>query len=77
MLRNELTVPAPVERAWSVLLDLERVAPWLPGAQLEGGDGTEFAGTMAIRIGPITSRYAGTMRVEEADEAARRAVMRA
>ncbi len=55
-LRNELTVPAPVERAWSVLLDLERVAPCLPGAQLEGGDGPEFAGTMAIRMGPITSR---------------------
>ncbi len=56
ILRNELTVPAPVERAWSVLLDLERVAPCLPGAQLEGGDGPEFAGTMAIRMGPITSR---------------------
>jgi carbon monoxide dehydrogenase subunit G len=76
-LENEFTVGAPVERAWEVMLDMERVAPCLPGAAIESSDGDEHVGTMAIKIGPITSRYRGTVRVLEADEAARRAVMRA
>jgi carbon monoxide dehydrogenase subunit G len=76
-LENEFTVGAPVERAWEVMLDMQRVAPCLPGAAIESSDGDEHVGTMAIRIGPITSRYRGTVRVLEADEAARRAVMRA
>ena len=76
-LRNEFTVPAPVERAWQVLLDLERVAPCLPGAQLSGGDGREFEGQMTIKLGPVTSRYQGTVRIEHADAGAHRAVIRA
>jgi carbon monoxide dehydrogenase subunit G len=76
-LENEFTVGAPVERAWEVMLDMQRVAPCLPGAAIESSDGDEHIGTMAIKIGPITSRYRGTVRVLEADEAARRAVMRA
>ena len=76
-LRNEFTVPAAVELAWEVLLDLERVAPCLPGAQLDRGDGCEYQGRMAIKLGPMTSRYRGTVRIEQADAAGRRAVMRA
>ena len=76
-LENEFTVPAPVEQAWEVLLDVERVAPCLPGAAIEGSEGDEHKGTMTIKIGPITTRYAGTVKIEEADEAAHRAVMRA
>jgi uncharacterized protein len=76
-LENAFTVPAPVDQAWSVLLDVERVAPCLPGAALDGGDGTEFTGTMTIKLGPVTSRYGGTVRIEQADAAARRAVLRA
>jgi carbon monoxide dehydrogenase subunit G len=76
-LENEFTVPAPVEQAWQVLLDVERVAPCLPGAAIEGSDGDEHKGTMTIKIGPITTRYSGIVKIEEADEAARRAVMRA
>ena len=60
-----------------MLLDVERVAPCLPGAAIEGSDGDEHTGTMTIKIGPITARYKGTVKIEEADEAARRAVMRA
>src|SRR5215218_2335846 len=74
-LENAFTVPAPVEQAWAVLLDVERVAPCLPGAALAGGGGSEFSGTMTIKLGPVTSRYDGTVRIEEADEAARRAVL--
>ncbi len=76
-LQNSFTVPTHVERAWEVLLDLERVAPCLPGAELDGGDGREFQGRMAIKIGPVTTRYTGTVRIEQADPDARRAVMRA
>ena len=76
-LENEFTVPAPVDRAWEVLLDLERVAPCLPGATIDGRDGDAHTGTMTVKIGPITARYTGTVRIEESDEEARRAVMRA
>jgi uncharacterized protein len=76
-LENEFTVPAPVDRAWEVLLDLERVAPCLPGAAIEGREGDAHTGTMTVKIGPITARYKGTVKIEEADEDARRAVMRA
>jgi carbon monoxide dehydrogenase subunit G len=76
-LNNQFTVPVGVQRAWEVLLDLERVAPCLPGAQLSGGDGTEFQGQMTIKLGPVTSRYQGTVNIEQADADTRRAVMRA
>ena len=52
-LHNEFTVPVPVDRAWEVLLDLERVAPCLPGAQLHGADGSEYRGQMTIKLGPV------------------------
>src|SRR3954449_5531162 len=78
-LENEFTVPAPIDEAWAVLLDVERVAPCLPGAAVEPGSGDdgEYNGTMTVKIGPITARYKGTVKVQESDEAARRAVMRA
>jgi uncharacterized protein len=76
-LENEFTVPAPIEQAWEVLLDVERVAPCLPGAAIEGKDGDEHTGTMTIKIGPITTRYKGTVKIDEADETAHRAVMKA
>jgi uncharacterized protein len=55
-LENEFTVPAPIEQAWEVLLDMERVAPCLPGAALESSAGDEHVGTMTIKVGPITAR---------------------
>jgi carbon monoxide dehydrogenase subunit G len=76
-LQNEFTVPAPVDRAYAVLLDVERVAPCLPGAVLDGRDGAVFNGTMKIKLGPVTSRYRGTVEIEQADEQAHRAVLRA
>jgi uncharacterized protein len=76
-LENEFTVPATVDRAWEVLLDVERVAPCLPGAAIDGNNGDEYTGTMKIKIGPISTSYSGTVKIQEADEAARRAVMRA
>ena len=78
-LENEFTVPASIDQAWAVLLDVPRVAPCLPGATVEEGQGEEgeYKGQMKIKIGPITARYQGTVQIEEADEAGRKAVMRA
>ena len=76
-LENEFTVPASVETAWDVLLDVERVAPCLPGATIDGAEGDVYSGTMKIKVGLISTSYRGTVKIEEADEAARRAVMRA
>ncbi|HET6549639.1 MAG TPA: SRPBCC family protein, partial [Solirubrobacter sp.] len=75
----EFTVPASIDEAWSVLLDIPRVAPCLPGATVEpgGGEGGEYQGQMKIKIGPITASYKGTVKIQEADEAARRVAMRA
>jgi carbon monoxide dehydrogenase subunit G len=76
-LQNEFTVPATVDQAFAVLLDVERVAPCLPGAVLDGGDGETFTGAMTIKLGPVKSRYQGTVRIEQTDQSAHRAVMRA
>jgi len=78
-LENQFTVPASIDEAWAFLLDVPRVAPCLPGATVEegGGDDGEYQGAMKIKIGPITAQYKGTVEIQEADEAARRAVMRA
>jgi uncharacterized protein len=76
-LANEFTVAAPADEAFAVLLDVERVAPCLPGASLSGGDGETFDGAMTIKLGPVTSRFEGTVRIVEADRAAHRAVLRA
>jgi uncharacterized protein len=76
-LTNEMVVPASVDDAWAVMLDIERVAPCLPGASIDGSDGDEYRGTMKIKLGPITSSFSGTLKVEEADEAAHRAVLSA
>ncbi|MDH2423873.1 SRPBCC domain-containing protein [Sphaerisporangium sp. TRM90804] len=56
---HEFTVPVPVEQAWAVLLDVERVAPCLPGATLDTVDGDVFTGRMKVKVGPITVTYRG------------------
>jgi carbon monoxide dehydrogenase subunit G len=77
-LENEFTVDTPVDDAWNVMLDLERVTPCLPGAQLteQAGDG-EHKGTMRVKLGPVTQDYEGTVWFEETDESQHRAVLRA
>jgi carbon monoxide dehydrogenase subunit G len=76
-LENEFTVDVPVEDVWSVLLDLERVTPCLPGAALTEESGDEYKGEMKVRLGPVSQEYQGTVKIEEADESEHRAVIRA
>ncbi len=76
-INNEFTVSVPIEQAWDIMLDLERVAPCLPGAAIQESQGDEYQGTMKVKIGPITANYKGTVKVEEADEENHRAVVQA
>ena len=69
-LEHSFTVPVPRERAWNVLLDVERVAPCMPGATVTSVDGDEVHATIKIRVGPINMTYAGTARFVEKDQAA-------
>ncbi len=69
-LENSFTVPAGVEEAWGVLLDVERVAPCMPGAALTGHDGDNFQGTVKVKVGPIAVTYRGTAEFVERDDAA-------
>jgi carbon monoxide dehydrogenase subunit G len=69
-LEHSFTVPVPRERAWEVLLDVEKVAPCMPGATLDSVDGDEIKGRIKVRVGPISMTYAGTARFTERDAAA-------
>lgn len=68
-LQNEFSVNVPLERAWETLLDIERVAGFLPGAKIEpaGEDGV-FHGSMKVKVGPMTVNYEGTARLASVDE---------
>ncbi|MFI1471221.1 SRPBCC family protein [Streptomyces wuyuanensis] len=76
-LRHEFTVPVPVEEAWRALLDIERVAPCLPGTTVQEFDGEKVNGTVKVKVGPVTLTYRGTAVFEERDEAAHRMVLKA
>ncbi|WP_433240649.1 SRPBCC family protein [Actinomadura nitritigenes] len=76
-LDHEFTVPVPVDRAWSVLLDVERVASCMPGATLDSVDGDEYAGRMKVKVGAMTITYRGTARIVAADESSRTVTMEA
>jgi uncharacterized protein len=66
-LEHSFTVPVPEGRAWEVLLDVERVAPCMPGATLDSVDGDEIKGRIKVKVGPINMTYAGTARFTERD----------
>ena len=74
---NEFHVGVPVEQAWAVLTDVERIAPCLPGAQLQEIEGDEYRGIVKVKVGPITAQYKGAASFLERDDVAHRAVLRA
>lgn len=76
-LSNEFEVRAPIDQAWNVLTDLERIAPCLPGAQLQEVEGDEYRGVVKIKVGPITAQYKGAAHFVEKDDEAHRAVLSA
>ena len=76
-LTNEFTVAAPVDQAWAVLTDLERIAPCMPGAQLTEVEGDEYRGNIKIKVGPISAQYKGAATFVSKDDASHTAVLKA
>jgi carbon monoxide dehydrogenase subunit G len=76
-LEHSFTVPVPMDRAWDVLLDVERVASCMPGATLQSVDGDEIHGRMKVKVGPISMMYAGTAHFVEKDREAGVVVLQA
>jgi carbon monoxide dehydrogenase subunit G len=76
-LEHEFTVPVPVEQAWDVFLDVERLAPCMPGAVLDEVRGDDFDGRVKVKVGPITVTYGGTASFIEKDVENRKLVLKA
>jgi carbon monoxide dehydrogenase subunit G len=75
---NSFDVPLPPAQAWPVLMDIKRIAPCMPGAELtEIVDPTTYRGRIAVRLGPVALAFAGTVKFEDIDEANHRARVRA
>ena len=76
-LTHDFEVGVPVDEAWSVLTDVERIAPCLPGAQLQEVEGDEYRGVVKVKVGPISAQYKGKATFAELDATGRRAVLHA
>ncbi len=74
-LEHSFTVPVGVEQAWQVLLDIERIAPCMPGASIDSVDGDNFTGSVKVKLGVIGLTYKGKASFIEKDEQAHRAVI--
>jgi len=77
-LEQSFTVAAPVEKVWDMLVDVERVAPCLPGAEITGqGPDGSYEGNFTVKLGPTTASYRGSLRMDSLDESSRTATMHA
>ena len=73
-IQNSFEVPLPPAEAWKVLLDIERIAPCLPGAELTGiVDSQTYEGKVSVRLGPVALAFAGQVKFEEIDHVRRKA----
>jgi uncharacterized protein len=72
---DSFRVSTPIDATWKVMLDIEGIAPCLPGAQLQEVEGDEYRGIVKVKVGPITAQYKGAARLAEIDEANRRIVI--
>jgi carbon monoxide dehydrogenase subunit G len=77
-IENAFTVDTPIDELWAFLLDVERIAPCMPGAELtETIDETTWKGKVNVKFGPVAMSFAGTVRMTERDDVAHRAVLSA
>jgi len=76
-LLNEFSVALPIEKAWRILTDIEKIAPCLPGASLEEIDGETYSGSVKVKVGPIVASYKGKASFIEMDHGAHKAVLKA
>ena len=76
-LEHSFTIPVPPEQAWQALLDVEQVAPCMPGATVDSFDGEVITGKIKVKVGPVQMTYAGTARFTERDEETKTVVLEA
>jgi hypothetical protein len=76
-LTNEFVVPIKVDEAWGLLTDVERIAPCMPGAELQEIEGDEYRGIVKVKVGPVTAQYKGKATFVERDETGYKAVLKA
>ncbi|MCL5077490.1 MAG: SRPBCC family protein [Actinobacteria bacterium] len=74
---NEFSVSLPIDKAWAILTDVEKIAPCLPGAALEEIDGEVYSGSVKVKVGPIVASYKGKASFIEMDKDAHKAVLKA
>ncbi len=74
---NEFTVNRPIEEAWPVICDVERIAPCMPGAQLEEIEGDIYRGVVKIKLGAVSTQFKGQAQFVERDDVNHRAKLRA
>src|ERR687889_834789 len=75
---SHFDVDAPIERVWDAVLDVERVAPTVPGAQVLARTGdAAYKVSIKVKVGPMSMTYRGEVEITDRDEAAHRAVMKA
>ncbi len=77
-LEQTFKVEAPIDSVWEALIDVERVAPCLPGAEItESDDSGTYKGNFTVKLGPTTAAYRGELHMESVDEGARTVTMKA
>ncbi|CAN5254857.1 hypothetical protein BH18ACT4_BH18ACT4_10360 [soil metagenome] len=76
-LTNDFWLDLPVDEAWALLTDVERIVPCMPGAQLQEVEGDEYRGVLKVKVGPMTAEYKGKAILLDSDADARWAVLRA
>jgi carbon monoxide dehydrogenase subunit G len=74
-LEHSFSIPVGIDQAWNALLDVERIAPCMPGAAVSSAEGDEYTGSVKVRLGPMTLTYKGKARIVEKDDAQHRAVI--
>lgn len=75
---NSFDVPLPPDQAWKTLMDIERIAPCMPGAELtEIVDDKTFKGKVSVRLGPVALTFQGKATFEDVDDAAHKATVKA
>jgi len=75
-LNHQFTVAVPVEDAWRILTDVERIAPCLPGAQLQEIEGDTYRGIVKVKVGPIQAQFKGQANFIERDDVAHKVVLK-
>ena len=73
---NEFTVNRPIDEAWAVITNVERIAPCLPGAQLQEIEGDTYRGVVKVKVGPISAALKGEAHFVERDDANHRCVLK-